>query len=1515
MVSSQHLVKKRSQEQLAKIASKDIVAVATALGMSLERESDHFYWDEHDSFKINPKTNRFMWWSRGKGGNPIDLVRVVREEWTGHPTPFKEAVQFVETGEFPKVTVTPEKKEPFKNYLAPYEHKDFELGRHYLKEERGLSDDTIDTVLASGNMVSATLKKGDYFEPVILFKSRDSDGVMIGGSLQGIIENKVQHPERGRLKKIMRHSDGLAGFHLDIGSPKRLVFTEAPIDLMSYYELHKDSLSDVRLVAMDGLKKGVISRYTADLLTDGQYSKTMPRESIRGALDNIHQTTRILKDSPNLITLAVDNDDAGRGFIKDLQADGIPMTVDIPPLKEEQNKMDWNDYLKQMKSEESQMTTEVEKGEGKDKVSDVHQAQETSPNNSRLAQAKRKKQRLEEEYNTAVEAVFAHQRLTNGQPMNDKRGGEAWFKRQEKLENRARNLLDEISKQEERIQSLEYQDEGLNRWGTGLALTIDNIPRIREEIEKGKRGESVYTKATLRTYAKRLKVLEDQVKRLGTITISPQAQALIDQGKVRQWKKQPDTYFVKGLRRVALTLKDDGTFEIAKRYAPKTPEEIEHVTALLKQPIESETIMETNTPQKSAQELLDEYKMLDNRYTEVFNQTMEDYAKGEEVSSDALEYVSQELEQKFEEYQAQLSLEEEQNRKIEVEEGLRYNIGEETQTISEETQTISEHLSDVPYHQDLKELDDAVLADLAQRESLEALADSVVPRDFTAALSLAYAKGEEAVLDNETFQKRHPQEYALFVQLGANSTSLDDLVQKAINLSVVDQESRFYAQWLENKIQTAPEEVTQGHNKKAENPIGDFPERTQEAAPLPNVPKERSLKESSPTPTQSQPFFHFTISDPEKSMYKMGYHPIKPEELKKLNRYASQIQDNATWYQKELADSQVTYFYKHKEAVEALTIRFKAEHYPHLIGFYAIDEQQTAAKTLEDIVKGKADYQNIMIANRGATFNKIQVLPDFKAIIDANSFLFDDLSQVERMQRLDLASAIKTEDEDVLVAFRNVDGELFPASLMKVNHKLATELEAATDKTILGVFRQKDNRVTTLSINDAIVTDGGKELQAIVEAGDFEPLQVSKENDKTLFPKDSDGDGLTDDEEAALGTNPFSADSDGDGTPDGIEKGSGTDPNNASDNPAERQQHNLELSELIKKGDAKAINQHLQERNKDYFDQDNYINYLDGLADFSHYSSRNARLLKSQLGTATMVASFKEWRNRGGRVKKGEKALYVQAPKTVTLTDKKGQALLDDQGQEKTRTYFKAIPVFDVSQVEAQEGKTLDLPQSKTIVPDVMDKTYFQNIYRSLRDISEKQNGVPIRFWKYVEDEGLYHEKHNYIAIQKDMSYEQTLTTLIQKVAESELHNSKKLEELNPHFKDGFMTKPDRDFQIESVTYVLCRHLGLPTKHSFDYLEIWQNWMHPEQGLEQLTQHLEVIQNEAKSLIERMDKTLTIYQERTQVKHQEAKAPLATSEKTTNNFYASLAAAKATAKQHQTKEEDTPKKAQRATKK
>ena len=45
-------------------------------------------------------------------------------------------------------------------------------------------------------------------------------------------------------------------------------------------------------------------------------------------------------------------------------------------------------------------------------------------------------------------------------------------------------------------------------------------------------------------------------------SIQPATQALIDEGLVNQWQKQPNTYFVKGLRRVALELTEEGEFQI-----------------------------------------------------------------------------------------------------------------------------------------------------------------------------------------------------------------------------------------------------------------------------------------------------------------------------------------------------------------------------------------------------------------------------------------------------------------------------------------------------------------------------------------------------------------------------------------------------------------------------------------------------------------------------------------------------------------------------------------------------------------------------------------------------------------------------------------------------------------------------------------------------------------------------------------------------------------------------------------
>ncbi|WP_153051515.1 hypothetical protein, partial [Streptococcus suis] len=71
----------------------------------------------------------------------------------------------------------------------------------------------------------------DYLEPVIVFKSLDKQRKVIGASLQGIVANKERYEGKGYLKQIANNSDGLSGMRVDIGTPKRLVLAEAPIDL------------------------------------------------------------------------------------------------------------------------------------------------------------------------------------------------------------------------------------------------------------------------------------------------------------------------------------------------------------------------------------------------------------------------------------------------------------------------------------------------------------------------------------------------------------------------------------------------------------------------------------------------------------------------------------------------------------------------------------------------------------------------------------------------------------------------------------------------------------------------------------------------------------------------------------------------------------------------------------------------------------------------------------------------------------------------------------------------------------------------------------------------------------------------------------------------------------------------------------------------------------------------------------------------------------------------------------
>ncbi len=71
--------------------------------------------------------------------------------------------------------------------------------------------------------------------------------------------------------------------------------------------------------------------------------------------------------------------------------------------------------------------------------------------------------------------------------------------------------------------------------------------------------------------------------------------------------------------------------------------------------------------------------------------------------------------------------------------------------------------------------------------------------------------------------------------------------------------------------------------------------------------------------------------------------------------------------------------------------------------------------------------------------------------------------------------------------------------------------------------------------------DGDDRLEFVAEP-DANPVTVIFVEPAAQEPVDTDGDGLTDDEEANLGTDPVNADTDGDGVQDGGEINAGTDP-------------------------------------------------------------------------------------------------------------------------------------------------------------------------------------------------------------------------------------------------------------------------------------------------------------------------------------------------------------------------------------
>ena len=930
---------KTRRERVEFARSRDILDVANELQMELVRSGRDYRWKEHDSLVISPDKNLWKWFSRNTGGDAISLVETIKE------VDFNKSVDFLNDGNFKEFQMVERAQEDFKYYLEQYEQP-FSAGRDYLRNQRGLSDETIDYFLEQGVLAQANAKL-DYFaegnggvttnaiEPVIVFKSLSSSGEVVGASLQGIQENWEKWPKHGYAKVIMKNSDPMTGIHVDIGSPKRLIFTESPIDLMSYYELHKDSLQDVRLVSMDGLKESTIGRNLSQIQAEisGKPLRWTPEQLADGlqvAIDH-----HFFEDGKNadLITLALDNDKAGRTFIQELEAKGAVINSDLPELKPGQDKTDWNDVLKNQ--------------------------QEEKPNSRKSEYEQMTEETLSES---------SHFPDTSHLSPEDAE----WLK--------------------ENWNNISFSVQSTRPSETDLAAAEKHSPSNQESI-----GNIEENAGRLMSYEEVKRENEALTKKLNN---------RIQSGEL-SIEFAPDFYLYDVFAKL-------GNSHPTKYLSDKKMEVLSPIHSLL---------------------------------TSIDDQTIDLYKKKGTPEQDSL-------------YQALKP----HQRTLGVDISTRF-IGElaiAAYNTNKQIESLSSDSFGVYF-------DERTLDNLSQ--SVERMLEYPLIESGTRDFSYGFV-----TTPNTLFHYLDEQEGEVVL----NRELLDNLM------------SRLDTQPI--KIIEASEEKEKSlDNYQETNTGGELLNRNSSSLGV-----ETPGTAPQPVEKDSQPDFpanvhlHFTIDEDRMS------NKTFRKNMRTLNLYANAMRDSAQWYLKEMSGTSIHYVYKHpgEKQFQILNVKFDKKNWMHLTGVTPVYNEwveHLSESFVEDVAAGRGYFKDLKFTQ--GMSDKLKVLNLLPEVVESDSFVFNDLSSVKKFNNLDLTKAIRPEDTDLLLLFKEKEFTHVPASLMRVKGDLSKQLEDIDTGTILGVYRERVGHIEQLSINEEYVKDGGEEMLSVLRNKQYE--EVSKESEQT----------------------------------------------------------------------------------------------------------------------------------------------------------------------------------------------------------------------------------------------------------------------------------------------------------------------------------------------------------------------------------------------------------------------------------
>ena len=1495
-----------------------IISVAEQLGMELKRTGSYSYtWTEHDSFVIDTRKNEFHWNSRNEFGDVIQLVQTIRG------VSYKEAMHFLETGEFKAVDVEAQmaSKEPFIYHLERYERQDFGASRRYLKAQRGLSDDTINFFISQGSIAEAIRKTGDYFEPVIVFKYKDNTGFLAGASLQGIVENREHYPERGRLKQIMRNSDGQLGFSIDIGNPKRLVFAEAPIDLMSYYEIHKDRLQDVRLVAMDGVKEGIISRRFMELYAEINDKSYQINQNTGKALEVVARTTNYFKDGQHqdMITLAVDNDMAGHKFITSLQEKGIPVQIAIPPiLQRNQEKEDWNDFLKggnNTPKELAHVYTVDEKSwyyQGFfEKELALVKAQELTTDDVKAFVSDRQltKEEVRQEYQTII-----NQERGRKNSMSESYENETKYEAEDVpsspkkddgfvIQPEAQDIIDSGEIKQWAKHPNIYFVKGLRQ--VALELTEEGkFEQSSQYLPNTKEEREVVNKLLSKQKDQGELVLEDDqssVLNIDTSNLSPED---------AEWlKKNWNNISFSVEPKKQMVIDGDKTVIFEK---PSDP--VGDIYEAQEENQSTEKALETSQEQS----MNSEYQK--NERTNGSQGSLQPKAEGSPTPVPEVGTFERSV----------------TSRPTLSSHLLYFSINEEFQSSNDgHYHSISSNelakLNRTIRSQTIQNAAQYYLDELANSKIYYVTPDKTVQVNFeekhfmhlTGIKPLAPGQTPEKTLRDFAEGNGHFDNILL-----ANNDAAFDKINVLSDLSVATESTSFYFDDLTNlrRYNGRFDSLIKSDDKdiillfkelEEENyiPVSVFQSRAKLGKELEKADKTPILavfRERNGHIEQlsiNEDYIKDGGKELQSIMENGLFEAIQPNEIDK-NNYNVRLQwaekhdggPSLPFSETELVDYQSfatelykqnnIYYEKHHASVSDRMNQVEGASYTPFtkVQFtlyspdgeliqdgirYNIGEEINPIAHKERLGTREMREHPELMKIDGALFNQYHLerlvseldISRFSYALEdtpyANQLLsqlpygdlknspigFTDSSYDSRLGFISFDGMDSVEVDNLSAWFEKLGVRDSPQEQVALVEKWQNEIKELSEKVEQTIVNVRDEFEKTQVKNSQNTLDNPYE-------------KIYQYNRKDERDRDLDGDGISNSDEMLQGTDPYNGVSnlykkqeDRERRTD-VESETGAIITDAIATKSSEQT----ISQLVANKDTKTLAEHLKEGMKNYLDSEQFKSFLDTMSKFHNYSLNNIHLLKMQNPNVSRVASFNKWKADFDRtVKKGSKALKIWVPYQVKTKISANQNELsfspsENEMEEKevTVTRFKLGNVFDVSQTEGKE-----LPKAiNELTGDVKD---YEDLYRAAKAVS-MDNQVSISFEEINREStnGYYSPDENRIVISKGLKgQEQILKTIFHEMAHADLHRGS-----NAQYGDDQYRK--QELQAESVAYVVANHFGFDTSsYSFGYLAIWAK---DKNGFEDMVEQLQVVQKEAKSLIDRMDAKLELVKNKTVTK-------------------------------------------------